>query len=108
VTDLHGPIEVWRNVSPAPNHWLGILTIGTRSNRDGMGAKIKVTTASGSRYSHVNTAVGYGGASERRVHFGLGRDSVVTRIEIRWPSGAVQALENVPVDQTLVVREPRA
>jgi hypothetical protein len=108
VTDLHGPIEVWRNVSPTANHWLGILTVGTESNRDGMGAKIAVTTASGTSYSHVNTAVGYGGASERRVHFGLGRDTIVKRLEIRWPSGAVQALENVPVDQVLVVEEPTA
>lgn len=105
---LHGPIEVWRNVSPVPSHWLGTLTVGIRSSQDGMGAKIKVTTASGTRYRHVNTAVGYGGASERRVPFGLGRDTVVTRVEIRWPSGAVQALENVPVDQGLVVEEPAA
>ena len=95
-------------MSPVPAHWLDILTVGTRSNHDGMGAKIKVESASGTRYSHVNTAVGYGGASERRVHFGLGKDAVVTRIEITWPSGGLQAIEDVPADQLLVVKEPEA
>ncbi len=108
VTDLHGPIEVWKNVSPTPNHWLSIRTVGTKSNRDGMGAKIKVVTPSGTRFSHVNTAVGYGGASDPRVHFGLGSDEVVTTLEITWPSGIVQTLQNVEADQVLVVTEPEA
>jgi hypothetical protein len=108
VTDLHGPIEVWRNVSPTPNHWLLVRTVGTRSNRDGIGAKIKVTTPSKTLHSHVNTAVGYGGASDPRVHFGLGDDAVVKKLEITWPSGTVQTLENVPADQVLVVTEPDA
>src|SRR4030095_14035499 len=87
VTDLYGPIEVWKNVSPVPNHWLSIQTVGTKSNRDGIGARIKVVSPSGTRYGHVNTSVGYGGASDRRVHFGLGRDATAQRIEILWPSG---------------------
>jgi hypothetical protein len=105
VTDLHGTVEIWRNLSPAPNHWIEVLTLGTQSNHDGMGAKIKITTPLRSQWSHVNTAVGYGGASDRRVHFGLGKDETVTRIEIAWPSGIVQTLENVKPDQVLVVRE---
>jgi hypothetical protein len=82
--------------------------VGTKSNRDGMGAKIKAVSASGTRYSHVNTAVGYGGASDPRVHFGLGSDEVVKTLEITWPSGVVQTLENVKADQILVVTEPEA
>src|SRR5262249_57358854 len=66
VTDLYGPIEVWKNVSPVRNHWLEVQTVGTKSNRDGMGAKIKVVSASGTRYGHVTTAVGYGGGSGPR------------------------------------------
>ena len=54
----------------------------------------------------MNTAVGYGGASDVRVHFGLGRDTVVSRLELLWPSGIRQILENVPADQVLTVREP--
>ena len=75
------PLELWRNVSPAPHHWLLVKTVGTQSNRDGMGAKIKIVTASGAQYSHVNTAVGYGCASDQRVHFGLGADAVVERAD---------------------------
>jgi hypothetical protein len=105
VTDLDGPIEIWRNVSPTPNHWLGILTVGVRSNRDGIGAKIRVTTRSGTLHGHVNTAVGYGGASDRRVHFGLGKEDR-GKVEITWPSGAVQKLGNVSANQVVVVQEP--
>jgi enediyne biosynthesis protein E4 len=106
VTDLHGPIELWRNVSPAKNHWITVRTRGTRSNRDGMGAKIKVVTAARTRHSHVNTAVGYGGASDQRVHLGLGQDDRIERLEITWPSGTVQVIEDVAVDQFLMVEEP--
>jgi hypothetical protein len=106
VTALDEGVEMWRNVSPTPNRWLAIQTVGTRSNRDGIGASIKLVSASGTRYSHVNTAVGYGGASDRRVHLGLGKDEVVTRIEIAWPSGALQTLDNVASNQVLVITEP--
>jgi len=106
VTALDTGVEVWRNTSPTPNRWLTVRTVGTRSNRDGIGARLVATTASGVRYSHVNTAVGYGGASDVRVHFGLGRDETVTKLEIRWPSGIVQVLENVAANQVLEVKEP--
>ncbi len=106
VTALGAPTEIWRNVSPEVNHWLLLSTTGTRSNRDGMGAKIRLETASGVQFNHVNTAVGYGCASDRRVHFGLGGDDLVNTIEITWPSGAMQRLEDVQADQVLYVREP--
>jgi enediyne biosynthesis protein E4 len=106
VTALDGPLEVWRNVSPRPNHWLAVRTVGTKSNRDGMGAKIKVVTKSGAQYDHVNTAVGYGCASDRRVHFGLGKDGVVGELTVTWPSGKTQTLKQVTADQVLTVREP--
>jgi enediyne biosynthesis protein E4 len=107
VTALDGALELWHNVSPAPRHWLLIKTVGTKSNRDGMGAKIKILTASGAQYSHVNSAVGYGCASDRRVHFGLGADTVVKELTITWPSGKTQTLKGVKADQILTVREPR-
>ncbi|RPI29208.1 MAG: CRTAC1 family protein [Acidobacteria bacterium] len=106
VTALNGPTEVWHNQSPSSNHWLSIRTTGRKSSRDGMGAKIKVTTASGSQYGHVNTAVGYGCSSDPRVHFGLGKDQRASRVEITWPSGIVQTLENLKADQILTVTEP--
>ena len=87
-------------------HWLLVKTVGGKSNRDGMGAKIKIVTASGTQYNHVNTAVGYGCASDRRVHFGLGADTVVKELTIAWPSGKTQTLNGVKADQVLTVREP--
>jgi hypothetical protein len=106
VTALDEGIELWRNASPLPNRWLAIRTVGTKSNRDGMGAEITLAAASGVQHGHVSTAVGYGGASDVRVHFGLGKDETVTRLEVRWPSGIVQVLENVASNQLLVVTEP--
>ena len=106
VTALDEGVEVWRNVSPVANHWLEVRTLGRSSNRDGMGAEISVTTASGVHHGHVNTSVGYGCASDIRVHFGLGKDAEVTKLEVRWPSGIRQVLENVASDQVLVVKEP--
>jgi hypothetical protein len=106
VTALDEALEVWRNVSPAPNRWLAVRAVGTRSPRDPVGAEITLTTPSGVRRGHVNNAVGYGGASDVRVHFGLGKDETVTKLEVRWPSGAVQVLENVASNQVLEVKEP--
>ncbi len=105
VSSLDGPLELWRNLSP-PRRWLQVLTIGRKSNRDGVGAKLRIVTASGRQWSHVNTAVGYGGASDRRVHFGLGSDNLVRELLIEWPSGKQQLLENLAADQILIVREP--
>jgi hypothetical protein len=108
VTALEAPMEIWRNVSPTPNHWLLVKTVGSRSNRDGAGAKLRVTTAAGVQYDHVNTAVGYGCASDPRVHFGLGQEATVKELRIDWPSGVVQVLKDVPADQILTVREDAA
>ena len=100
-TSLDGPIEIWKNVSPAQNHWILINTVGTKSNRDGMGTKLKVVTASGTQYNHVNTTVGYGCASDKRLHFGLGKDTLIKEMTVTWPSGTVQKLENIETDQIL-------
>jgi hypothetical protein len=106
VTSLDGPLELWRNVSPAPAHWLQVKTVGGKSNRDGVGAKFKIVSASGTQHQQVTTAVGYGCASDRRVHFGLGADATVSELRVRWPSGKTQTLKNVAADQVLTVREP--
>jgi hypothetical protein len=106
VTALDEGVEVWRNTSPVANRWLTIRTVGTKSNRDGIGAEITVTTPSGVRHNHVSNAVGYSGASDLRVHFGLGKDEVVTKLEVKWPSGIRQLLENLPTNQQLTLKEP--
>ena len=107
VTALDAPVELWRNVSPTPNHWLSVKAVGSVSARDGTGARLKVVTASGTQHNHVSTAVGYGGASDRRVHFGLGAEKTVHELTVTWPSGKVQTLKDVAADQVLTVTEPR-
>lgn len=106
VSELSGPLRVLRNVSPEPNHWLLIKTVGTKSNRDGIGAEIKIVTAEGTQHNQVTTAVGYASSSDVRVHFGLGKQTAVKQIEIFWPSGIRQVLRDLKADQVLTVREP--
>jgi hypothetical protein len=102
VSALGEPAELWQNVSPENNHWLIVKLIGTRSNRDGIGAVLRL----GNQWNHVTTAVGYASSSPRTVHFGTGKVEKVEQIEIRWPSGIVQVLRNVGTNQVLEVHEP--
>ena len=98
---------VLRNNAGKRNHWIGIKTQGTDSNRDGIGSRVKIVGASGlTQYYTVNTAGSYLSASDRRVLAGLGADEMVKLIEVRWPSGAVQRLDNLRADQWLTVVEP--
>ncbi len=99
---------VLRNDGGNRKNWIAIETVGTKSNRDGIGARVKVVSAFGSiQYFTVNTAVGYLSASDKRVIAGLGEDSTAKLIEIRWPSGVVQKFENVKAHQALKAVEPR-
>jgi hypothetical protein len=95
-----------RNRSGAANHWIALRLIGTASNRDGIGAHLRLETAAGTQWNHLTTSVGYASSSEQAVHFGLGPESRVKLLEIRWPSGRVQRLEQVAADRYLEVREP--
>jgi hypothetical protein len=105
VTVLNGPPQLLMNRSRNQNHWIILKLIGTRSNRDGLGTKVRITTAHGSQYNHATTAVGYNSSSDKRVHFGLGESTVIDRIELLWPSGIRQRLTNVKADQVLTVSE---
>jgi hypothetical protein len=103
------PAVVLRNDGGNRSNWLGIRPAGTRSNRDGLGARVKVLSASGpAQHFTVTTAVGYLSASDRRLIVGLGRDAAASRVEIRWPSGEVQVLENVRAGQVVEATEPAA
>jgi hypothetical protein len=106
VTAIGGPAEIWMNDSPSPNHWLEFKLEGTRSNRDAIGARIKVVSKSVTQYNHVTTAVGYASSSAGPVHFGLGADASADLVEIHWPSGLVQTMRNVAGDRIVRVREP--
>jgi hypothetical protein len=103
---IAGHAELLYNTTANGNHWLLIQTIGTKSNRDGIGTQIKLTSQSGSvQFNQVTTAGSYASSSDKRVHFGLGRDTLVKEITLRWPSGTVQTLHNVKADQILKVTE---
>lgn len=104
-TSLGNDAEIWMNRSPNSGHWLDIALRGTRSNRDGIGARIKLVSKSGTQYNHMTTSVGYASSSDGPVHFGVGVDKRVD-LEIHWPSGVVQTLQAVDVDQILHVTEP--
>ncbi|HEX9765356.1 MAG TPA: ASPIC/UnbV domain-containing protein, partial [Nitriliruptorales bacterium] len=98
---------VLRNDGGNRRSWLGIRAEGRRSNRDGIGCRVKVVTGPGSaQYYTVNTAVGYLSASDRELRVGLGGAARAAEVEIRWPSGAVQTLKDVPAGETLVAVEP--
>jgi hypothetical protein len=110
VTVLNGPPEIWMNHSGGrnpggQNHWIILKLVGVKSNRDGLGTKVKLTTSLGTQYNQATTAVSYNSSSDKRVHFGLGPASVVDNIELTWPSGIKQALKNVKADQILTVTE---
>ncbi|MEO7146170.1 MAG: ASPIC/UnbV domain-containing protein, partial [Bryobacteraceae bacterium] len=103
----NAPPLVLENSADNGNHWLLVNTIGTVSNRDGIGARIRIILPDGRRqYAIVSTASSYLSSSDKRVHFGLGSERSVTLLEITWPSGIVQRLKNVPADRLLTVREP--
>ncbi|PYT19703.1 MAG: RNA-binding protein [Acidobacteria bacterium] len=90
------------------NNWILINTVGVSSNRDGIGARIHIVGESGlEQYGFVSTCSSYLSASDKRVHFGLGSDRRVRKIEIHWPSGVEQILKNVAINQILTVKEPR-
>jgi enediyne biosynthesis protein E4 len=98
---------VLRNDGGNRGNWIRIETIGKKSNRDGIGSRIRVVSASGlTQYFTVNTAVGYLSASDKRVLVGLGSDSSAKIIEIRWPSGVIQKFENVKAGENLKAIEP--
>ena len=107
VTALSAPAEIWMNDSPEGNHWLELALQGTKSNRDGIGARIRVVAAGQTQFNHVSNASGYASSSAGPVHFGLGAAKVAEEVEIRWPSGTVQVLKDVLADRILQVKEPK-
>jgi len=107
VSNVNGPARLFHNVTSNAGHWLALKLIGKSSNRDGIGAKVVVTLPSGRKiYNHCSTSVGYASSSEPLVRFGLGKEAVTKLIEIRWPSGQIQQLNDMTADRVVKVREP--
>ena len=107
VSVLGGEAKLLHNVTAPKNHWLLLKLVGTKSNRMGIGAQVRITTEDGrQQWNEVTTAVGYACASDSRVHFGLGTSSRVKEVAIRWPSGVEQTLREVAGDRVVTVKEP--
>jgi hypothetical protein len=94
-----------RNDGGNANHWLTVLLIGTKSNRDGVGAALKLSSQGVTQYEQAKGGMGYMSASDPRIHFGLGKRTKIDSLEISWPSGHVDHLTNVPLDQIIAVKE---
>jgi hypothetical protein len=107
VSSLGAHLQVFRNITQNQNHWIELKLRGTKSNRMGIGARVKIVGSDGKQqWNHVTTSVGYAASSDSRVHFGLGPDSSKVReIEILWPSGIKQNLKDVEGDHVITIEE---
>jgi len=106
VTRLNDTPVLLKNTSGAGNHWIGFRLRGTKSNRDGIGAAVRIRTSHGEQWNHATTSVGYISSSEPVVRFGLGAATEVAEVEVRWPGGAVQTLGVTRADRIVDVAEP--
>jgi enediyne biosynthesis protein E4 len=105
VTTNDGLVHVLHNETQTANHWLDLRLVGHKSNRDAIGAEVRVKTEHGSQLAIVTTASSYLSSSDKRLHFGLGTDEVVEELEIRWPSGAIQKQQKVHGDRIMQIDE---
>jgi hypothetical protein len=101
VLTLGAPAELWENDSAPDHRWLIVRLIGTKTNRDGIGARVIV----GNQVRTMTTAMGYASSSHAGLHFGLGSESAPVRVEVQWPSGTRQIVEDVKVNQVIEVKE---
>ncbi len=106
VTSNDGPAWVLLNQTESSNHWVTLYLVGTKSNRDGIGAQVRISTTSGDQFATVTTSSSYQSSSDKRVHFGLGTAASIREIEIRWPSGIRQIIKDAKADQIVKITEP--
>ena len=105
ITTNNGPAYLFRNDGGNKNHWLNVRLAGSKSNRSAIGAVVRVESASGKQWNVVRSGSSYCSASDLALTFGLGSDSVVTRLEIEWPSGSKQSFTNINANQFLAINE---
>jgi hypothetical protein len=102
----NGPAVLYRNDGGSRNHWLQLKLVGSKSNRDAIGAVARVTSAGGTQWQTVHSGSSYCSASDLALTFGLGKDAAAATVEILWPSGTHQKLSNIAANQQLTVKEP--
>jgi hypothetical protein len=106
VTSNDGPAWVLLNETETANHWITLNLVGTKSNRDAIGAQVKVSTLAGDQFGTVTTSSSYQSSGDKRLHFGLGTSESIREIDIRWPSGIRQVLHDQKPDQIVKITEP--
>jgi enediyne biosynthesis protein E4 len=105
ITNMNGPISLFANQQENANHWIGFKTVGTKSNHDGIGARITLTAGKRLLLDEVRSGSSYNSNSDMRVHFGLGNTDKVDVVEIRWPSGLVEQFKSVKIDTINMMKE---
>jgi hypothetical protein len=105
ITENHGPAFLYRNDGGSRNNFICIRTKGVKSNRDGIGAVVRVESAGGKQWNMVRSGSSYCSQSDLALTFGLGKDTSVSAIEVEWPSGQKDRIANTPANQFLVIEE---
>jgi enediyne biosynthesis protein E4 len=105
ISNMNAPPSLLVNQVRSANHWIAIRTVGTKSNRDGIGARVSVKVGARTLVDEVRSGSSYSSNSDMRVHFGLGSATQVDLVQIRWPSGLVERFEKVPVDSIQTLKE---
>ena len=107
VVNLGAKGTLLHNITKNQNHWLTIALKGTKSNRDGIGARVELIAGGRKQMAEHIAGSGYLSQDDGRLHFGLGTSAKVDKLTIHWPSGREQVLENLPGDRVLLVEEPQ-
>jgi len=105
INNQNDPPTLLHNEGASPNHWISIRTVGAKSNRDGIGARVTVEAGGRRQMQEVTSGASYLSQNDLRLHFGLGQATTIERLEVRWPSGTVDKIENLSADQFVVIEE---
>lgn len=106
-TNNAGPARLFRNDGGNKNHWLCVKTVGTKANRNGIGAVVRIESAGGKQWSAVRSGSSYASQSDLALTFGLGKDTAVTNISVEWPSGTKQSFKNIPANKLVTIDEAK-
>lgn len=107
INNMNGPALLLRNTIDERNHWIIIKTVGTQSNKSGIGTRIEVRSGARRQIDEVRSGGSYLSQNDLRVHFGLGDRLIIDELTFRWPSGQVDSIHNVPADRIITVQEGR-
>jgi hypothetical protein len=105
VSNMNAPVSLLVNQVRTDNHWIAFKTIGTKSNRDGIGARVRVSTGDRIRVDEVRSGSSYDSNNDMRIHFGLGRTTGIDWVEVRWPSGLTERFAAPHLDAMQTIKE---